>query len=283
MSDTGQNSGGIVSSGGGSLQPSLTGSGLFVVRSAKTDGRSFSEYRKVLRFDFYYSCAYCTMTESEASAVRFVIDHYEPQVARPELVDDYDNLMYCCDECNSRKSDRVPSETALNNGMRFFRPDQDRYEEHFRLNGQRVDAKTPIGVYTKNALDLDRLSLRRIRDLRRRVGECYEYIAGGVLALNTYPIDNLPKSARWSALEAIKFVTRGANATVDSIDKVLREYAKSPLLDDDPEEETRKQERLAELKKLEVLHPGTWRGRELVAKKASRGKQSRGKMGGRHR
>jgi hypothetical protein len=34
------------------------------------------------------------------------IDHYEPQKARPELTNCYDNLMYCCDDCNMLKREK---------------------------------------------------------------------------------------------------------------------------------------------------------------------------------
>jgi hypothetical protein len=77
--------------------------GALVTRSTVPPGLKYSEYRQTLRHDFIYSCAYCTMSEAEAQAIRFVIDHYEPRNARPDLIDDYENLMYSCDECNDRK------------------------------------------------------------------------------------------------------------------------------------------------------------------------------------
>ena len=84
-------------------------------------GRPYIEYRKWLRYDFLYSCA-CTMSEAEAQAIRFTIDHYEPVSARPELKNDYDNLMYCCDECNSRKGDRTPRRRPAQTASGFFDP-----------------------------------------------------------------------------------------------------------------------------------------------------------------
>ena len=56
-------------------------------------------------------------------AIRFTIDHYEPRSARPELENDYNNLMYCCDTCNSLKGDRCPPQSARHDGFRFYRPD----------------------------------------------------------------------------------------------------------------------------------------------------------------
>jgi HNH endonuclease len=80
-----------------------------VVRSVVEPVEHYDEYRQVLRFDFFYSCAYCTMTESEARGIRFTIDHYEPQSARRDLVNEYSNLLYACDTCNIRKGNRCPS------------------------------------------------------------------------------------------------------------------------------------------------------------------------------
>ena len=79
-----------------------------VKRSAVGPVRSHREYLQILRKDFYYSCAYCTLTEFEAQGYSFEVDHYEPQSARPELVNVYENLMYSCECCNRNKSDLDP-------------------------------------------------------------------------------------------------------------------------------------------------------------------------------
>ena len=47
-----------------------------VVRSNPPQGENYNEYKEILRYDFFYTCAYCTMMEAEAAAVRFTIDHY---------------------------------------------------------------------------------------------------------------------------------------------------------------------------------------------------------------
>jgi hypothetical protein len=70
-----------------------------VTRSAVPTDMKYPGYRQHLRCDFFFSCAYCTMTEAEAQAIRMTIDHYEPRGARPDLENDYANLMYACDTC----------------------------------------------------------------------------------------------------------------------------------------------------------------------------------------
>ena len=83
-------------------------SGPLVVRSSHGPVSNYREYIEILREDFFYLCAYCTLMEAEAQGIRFEIDHYEPVSARPELKNDYNNLMYSCEICNGRKSDRYP-------------------------------------------------------------------------------------------------------------------------------------------------------------------------------
>src|SRR4051812_645405 len=83
-----------------------------VQRSQVAPDLPYGAYRQVIRYDFFYTCAYCTMSEAEAQAIRFCIDHYEPRSARPDLERNYTNLMYACDECNMRKGDRCPPESA---------------------------------------------------------------------------------------------------------------------------------------------------------------------------
>src|SRR5262245_30562116 len=94
---------------------------LFVVRTTVPVGLEYGDYRQYLRTDFLFSCAYCTVTEFEASGIRFTIDHYEPKSIRPDLQHDYENLMYACDVCNQRKGYRSPSELERTKDFRFFR------------------------------------------------------------------------------------------------------------------------------------------------------------------
>lgn len=236
-----------------------------VVRSTDVPANlPYGKCKPWLRSDFIFQCAYCTMSEAEAQGIRFTIDHYEPQSARPDLVDQYDNLMYCCDQCNELKGDRVPPPTARDNGVRYFRPDTDRWREHFERQGVRINGRSPAGEFSIQAIDLNRQRLRKLRELRKRVAQCDEEVSEGITALRRFPLDRLNQKIRSRVSQRIGQATDVMVSMVEAIDQVLRESAKSELLDEEsaPELKERNRERQAFLKEKEALYPGTWRGRK---------------------
>lgn len=241
------------------VAPGVPGEGAVIVRSAVPAGLRYPEYRPFLRRDFYCSCAYCTMAESEAAAVGFSIDHYEPQGARPELINEYSNLFYTCDLCNGRKGNRNPPPAARAVGHRFFRPDQDIHVEHFELKGKRLEPKSPTGEYSIECLDLNRAHLQRIRDLRMRLTNCETMVSQGVAALRRFPIDQLPTHLKGRAYMAIRHTTGLADHLASDIDRLLFGFAASHLLDADPEADKRAKARKAKTDALRALYPGQWR------------------------
>src|SRR5262245_5407599 len=132
-------------------------SATLIKRSAVPAGLKYTDYRQHLRRDFFYICAYCTMSEAESHGISFAIDHYEPRNARADLEHEYTNLMYACEVCNVMKGDRCPPPEARAQGHRFFRPDQDDYDEHFQVSGIRLEPKSNVGHYSIWALNLNRL------------------------------------------------------------------------------------------------------------------------------
>jgi HNH endonuclease len=236
-----------------------------VVRSEVVPGKPYRNYRAPLRWDFFYSCAYCTMTEAEAQAIRFTIDHYEPRSSRPDLENDYSNLMYSCDECNTRKGDRSPPEEARSAGHRFFRPDQDVREDHLSQKGVLLESKSNTGFYSIEALDLNRSSLRRLREIRERLLGALQSVETGILSLRRFPIDQLPPPVRGRVVRAVRQAEATQARLMDDVDALLREYARSPLLEEDEDAEARRHQRVESLRSIEALHPGVWRGRKKSA------------------
>jgi hypothetical protein len=230
-----------------------------VTRSIVPKGKKYPAYRSYLRHDFFHSCAYCTMSEYEAHGIRFTIDHYEPRNARPDLEHEYENLMYSCDECNIRKGDRWPPPEARKDDHRFFRPDQDVRREHFDKGGVRLNPRTNVGVYSIHALDLNRLSLRRLREIRDRLSACTRLAEEGIMGLRRLPIDRMPPDIKGKVLSAINRAVSAEAVITGEIDSVLRQHARSPLLDPDPDADAHATERIARLRQMEALYPGKWR------------------------
>lgn len=203
-----------------------------VTRSTVPAGISdYGQFKPYLQKDFLYSCAYCTITESEARSIRFTIDHYESVDSRPDLKNQYDNLMYCCDSCNVRKGPRVPDPKMRSAGYRYFRPDQDERSVHFRLENRRLKYQTPTGDYSIIALSLNRDHLMRLRDLRARLFDCQAYIAAGVEALLDFRTDSLPSAIRISAQETIDNLNVLSKEFQSETKHILANFARSPLGD----------------------------------------------------
>lgn len=232
-----------------------------LARSAVPAGLQYGEYRQYLRRDFYYSCAYCTMSEGEAHGIAFTIDHYEPRRAVPQLENEYGNLLYSCSGCNIFKGDRYPPKEARKKGHRFFRPDQDIYEEHFQQKGIRVASETNVGQFSIDFLELNRQSLRKIRELRDRLLNCAPLVSADILELRRFKIDQLPPHVKGLALVAIRRMEAAQKRIVEDIDSLLRDFARSTLLDPDPETEEQAKARAAKSKHLRGLFPGVWQAR----------------------
>jgi len=239
-----------------------------ITRANVPAGLTYPEYRKYLRRDFLFSCAYCTMTEAEAQALRFTIDHYEPRSERPELKDVYENLMYACDQCNTLKGPRCPTQEMRDTGKRFFRADQDIRREHFGVDGNMADGVTEVGRFTTVAVDLNRPNLQRLRDLRRRLFDSDEYVNEGIAALLSFPIDRLSPDERAQALAVINKALELAHIVFDDLDDALLYHAQSRALGDDDQVTAEEIERKkARLRELDGIHPGAWRGRKSRKKK----------------
>jgi uncharacterized protein (TIGR02646 family) len=140
----------------------------------------YSDYRKYkphLRRDFSYCCAYCTIHENEWGGLRhFQVEHFRPKSRFPQLVVDYENLLYACDVCNCYKGDDWPSDDPLTDGVGYLDPCQNDYDEHFRneqATGQ-TNGLTAPARYMIERLHLNRGHLIRVRQKRRREEELHQ-------------------------------------------------------------------------------------------------------------
>lgn len=202
------------------------------------------------------------MAETEAQAINFTIDHYEPKTKNAALTHKYSNLMYCCIDCNRYKGNRWPTESLQKKGYNFFRPDRHVYGDHFERGGESgvekvIKEKTPIGYYTINALSLNRQSLQRLRHIRDRATQCDAHVLGGLRALRTFQLDQLPPGIRGRAATQINAAIMFVSEVLNQVDAILQANGRSPLIDPEEDARSHARERAARLKQLDDLRPGS--------------------------
>lgn len=223
--------------------------------SVRVAASTYGEYREDLRRDFWFSCAYCSMTEVEAQGVRFTIDHYFAKSKNPELTLVYDNLMWCCDACNIKKGDDWPDGDLISAGFELFRPDVHHPDEHFALDGTTLEPLTPTGEFTAALLDLNRQALHRLRHLRQRLAMSQDAVLAGVRALLHLHPDRLPPAVRSRYLERVDLLKTIADRTLEDVPQMVEAWARSEMIDVDPNAAKRTKERRAWLKGARALAP----------------------------
>ncbi len=227
-----------------------------VVRSEVQEKSRYQDYQEDLRFDFYYSCSYCTMTECEAGGIGFEIDHYYPQKHRPDLVNRYTNLMWSCAKCNRLKSDFFPNEAQLSKGFIILRPDEHDPREHLEMENYRLEEKTETGKFNIEWLDLNRANLIKLRRIRERIFRAKGYIAFGIRELLNYRLDKIRSDNRFNFLRFLQKLKDQNDEINEMSEQMIREFAKSPMIDEDPGKSERLTKRRNYLKGLKALNPG---------------------------
>jgi len=192
-------------------------------------------YREDLRYDFCYSCAYCSMSEIEAAGIGFEIDHYLPQKMHPEYKHHYENLMWSCQSCNRFKSNF--DSYGESHEKKIIRPDQENPEMHYEVNHLRLEGKTLKGEFNIDYLMLNRKQLRRIRELRERLDRSKDFIQSGIRALQKKRIDEIHKTRRalFDKLKKRAIEEKKNLEDPETFYAVIKVYGKSQLLDQDPE------------------------------------------------
>lgn len=160
-----------------------------VSRSPVSAGSRYDAYRKELRYDFVWSCAYCSRAEGEVQAVGFEIDHYRPRKAGG--TDDYGNLYWACRSCNRDKSAFVSA--APPDHRRLIRVDQEHPAAHLSLahDAVRIEAVSPVGAFQIEHLRLNAPAHYRVRTARAQLTMADDIIAHGLRTLRNVNFDML--------------------------------------------------------------------------------------------
>lgn len=233
-----------------------------VIRSRPEQKSSYADYKDVLASDFLHSCGYCTLTEKEANAIGFEIDHYEPVTARRDLENEYTNLMWSCSRCNSFKGDVCPPAEARASGYFFYRPDTEVWTGHFEQSGFRLNARSTCGQFTIDNTELNRNDLQRMRRARAVIIETYEKLHVNLVAIKAIQLDQLPPQLRYKVSQVIREALEKGDELVGDLEKLILDHMKSPLLHVDNDSAVMRKRRQEVLKVLKQRFPGKWRGRE---------------------
>lgn len=234
-----------------------------VSRSEVQSGLHYPKYRNSLRYDFWFACAYCGITETEATSISFEIDHFYP--AARGGTDDYVNLMWCCHACNIRKGDRWPTPESMMAGYRYVRPDQDDPNEHYKLgdNGSvRIEPLTNAGAWTHAMIDLNRRPLCEVREARHALYESSEAIAFGLARMSASKrgLDHVKPHMRAQYLQAVQNAKEQADTIQDTLkelgfEEFIRSMNKSSNIEDPEERRAHTKQRREFLDTLKAKYP----------------------------
>lgn len=113
-------------------------------------------------------CEYCLIHQDDA-AFPHQVDHI---VSRKHGgASTRDNLAYACIICNRYKGSDVASiEPQSGEVVRLFDPRRDRWAEHFRLDGARIEPVTKVGATTVRLLRMNAPERILERDLLQSLG-----------------------------------------------------------------------------------------------------------------
>jgi hypothetical protein len=115
------------------------------------------------------SCEYCLIHENDTH-LGCEVDHIVSEKHGGQTVPE--NLAYACFYCNRHKGSDVASIDSLSGEVvRLFNPRKDKWSEHFRLQGGRIEWKGPIGEATARLLGFNLLERILERELLRVEGK----------------------------------------------------------------------------------------------------------------
>lgn len=192
---------------------------------------SYLDYKSVLRRDFWFSCAYCSITELEMGGLEGQVDHYDPTLTDRS---DYSNLFWSCSACNRSKSGVWFRDDLRDAGHRVIRIDEEHPGDHFELVGHLLVGRTQVGKTSINVVRLNRKPLRDLRTARAKLNVGSKMVMEGVRTLMGANLDHLPVHSRRALLAMRTRLSREVDTVCADILDLIRVVAASPNLDEDP-------------------------------------------------
>lgn len=179
------------------------------------------KYRDYIAKNSDYSCAYCSLMESENLGATFNIDHFKPKALFPLLYAECENLRYSCPRCNSykrakwitieqgcrRKCTSCTNRVCKDDIPRFIDCLEEDPNEIFEVSSDfklLVKNNSKVAQYTIDALRLNRVQLIKMRYARVELNKIYQDIKtmknmlklrkDGIISLKTF-FDKLKENA----------------------------------------------------------------------------------------
>ena len=128
---------------------------------------NYQEYKDWLRDEFYFRCVYCLEREQwyPSRSASYAVEHTLPQNQYPDLICQYDNLVYACARCNSLKQLNLvldPSKVVMSEHIQIM--------EDGTIESASIEGEYFISIFHLNespALDIRKMMLRFV-ELKRR-------------------------------------------------------------------------------------------------------------------
>ncbi|MFO9416553.1 HNH endonuclease [Legionella pneumophila serogroup 1] len=132
---------------------------------------NYRKHKPQLRVEFNFQCPYCHTREPEIGGAKsFHIDHYKPKKKFPDLICEYQNLIYSCRDCNNYKSDYWPVgiDRLMGREIIYLRPPE-AINNHLDVSDLKWKAKTRKGSWNIEKLNLNsKINVQR-RDDRNQI------------------------------------------------------------------------------------------------------------------
>jgi uncharacterized protein (TIGR02646 family) len=257
-----------------SERPPQKDAAVVVVRTPVAVAASYQDYRPALRWDFWYSCAYCTLSEVEAAGIGFEIDHFLPQSRYPELDREYTNLYWSCRHCNRHKSSFAPTKVQSVRGQEILRADREHPRDHLveaEDNPNELRPLTAKGEFNIERLDLNRPTLVKLRRIRRRLADANATITLGVADVLRHGLDGVRREHKGLLLRLHGDARELQQQATQTVADFIRSCLRSDLLDAAQEPRARTQY----LRKLGALVPSVPPQHIQPARARGRGRRRR--------
>ncbi len=111
--------------------------------------------RRIVRERARDRCEYCQLPQAAVEA-RFHVDHVVAQQHLVQAENDPTLLALACDRCNFCKGTNLTSIDPISlEVVRLYDPRQERWEEHFALEGAEIVGLTAVGRATVRLLQMN--------------------------------------------------------------------------------------------------------------------------------